>query len=89
MKYDYVLPVISQDKYNKYLKECCEIVGIDKRVTSHVARKTCGMMLLNMGMSYDAVAKVLGHANSKVTRDYYARYMPETIIKEFKEHKLE
>ena len=36
----YILPVISNAKYNEYLKEIAGILGIDKRVTSHLARHT-------------------------------------------------
>lgn len=31
-KYDYVLPIISEQKYNKYIKEVCRIAGINKQV---------------------------------------------------------
>ena len=34
----YILPVISNAKYNEYLKEIAKILGIEKRVTSHLAR---------------------------------------------------
>ena len=35
---DYLLPIISNAKYNDYLKEIAAILGIQKRVTSHLAR---------------------------------------------------
>ena len=34
----YILPVISNAKYNEYLKEIAKILGIEKRVTSHTRR---------------------------------------------------
>ena len=41
------LPVISNAKYNLYLKEVAEVVGIQKHLTTHVGRKTFGFMALN------------------------------------------
>lgn len=37
---DFLLPVMSNAKYNLYLKELAELCGIEKRVTSHLARHT-------------------------------------------------
>ena len=34
----YILPVISNAKYNEYLQEIAKILGIEKRVTSHCLR---------------------------------------------------
>lgn len=36
-KYDYELPVISNQRYNSYLKEIADICGIKKTLTTHVA----------------------------------------------------
>ena len=36
----YLLPVLSNAKYNLYLKEIATALGIQKRVTSHLARHT-------------------------------------------------
>jgi integrase/recombinase XerD len=41
-----VLPVISNQKFNSYLKEIADITGVDKRLTHHVARKTFATTVL-------------------------------------------
>ena len=72
-KYAENLPIISNQKYNKYLKEVAEILGICKHLTSHVARHTSAMIWLNKGMSLEAVAKMLGHSSTRITEQTYAR----------------
>jgi site-specific recombinase XerD len=79
-KYQGVLPTISYQKYNKYIKECAQAVNINQNVSTHTARRTCGMILLNKGMEYDLLAKILGHTDTKTTKNYYARYRNETVL---------
>ena len=38
---DSLLPIISNQRFNSYLKEIAIITGIDKNLTHHIARKTC------------------------------------------------
>lgn len=82
-KYGYKLPVLTNQKYNAYLKEIQHICGIETRLTTHVARRTCGMYLLNLGMSLETVAAVLGHKSVKTTERYYARVLKKRIFEEF------
>ncbi|WP_250632095.1 phage integrase SAM-like domain-containing protein [Rhodoflexus caldus] len=72
-KYANLLPVISLAKYNSYLKEVGEIVGIGQKLTTHLARKTAGHLWLASGLSYEQVAFRLGHSKIETTRQYYAR----------------
>lgn len=72
-KYNYKLPVISNQKYNDYLKEIFKIINIDKRLTTHTARKTFAMIKLNDGFSIESVAKMLGHNSIKITQSTYAQ----------------
>jgi len=83
-KWDFILPELSNQKYNKYLKEVAELVGIDKHVTSHVGRHTYATYLLNHGVSIEAIAKVLGHTNIKTTQ-IYARMNKKAIVDAFKD----
>jgi len=83
-KYDYTTPQITNQKYNYYLKEIAEIVGINKRVTSHTGRRTAGFNFLNNGISIESVSAILGHANIKTTQNMYARITPDRICEEFK-----
>lgn len=78
-KYNYTLPVLSNQKYNAYLKELECVCHISKRLHSHLARHTCATMLLNKGVSIEVVAKVLGHSNTNVTK-VYAKMLDSTVI---------
>lgn len=81
-KYHYNLPVLSNQKYNAYLKEIQDICNINKTLHSHLCRHTCATMLLNNGVSLLAVSKILGHANTKITEQTYAKLLPSTIMDE-------
>jgi site-specific recombinase XerD len=84
-KYNYQLPVLSNQKYNSYLKELADTCGINKNLHSHLARHTFATILLNSGVDMVTVSKVLGHANSRITENTYAQMMPETIMKRVSE----
>lgn len=43
---EYVLPKLSNQKINSYLKEIAVIVGIEKRISHHMARKTFASTVL-------------------------------------------
>lgn len=79
-RYDYKLPVLSNQKYNSYLKEIQEVCRFKKTLHSHLARHTCGTLLLNAGVDILSVSKILGHSSSKITESVYAKMLPETLI---------
>lgn len=84
-KYDGTLPKISNVKYNAYLKEIQDLCGIQKTLHSHLARHTLATYLLNnAGFDMVLVAKVLGHANSRITEAVYAKVLPSTICEKIK-----
>lgn len=76
------LPLMSNQKYNNYIKMLAVMAGINKPVSSHWARHTGATMLLNSGVSMEVVAKVLGHSTTKMTREIYAKLLDETIANE-------
>lgn len=82
-KYNYQLPVLSNQKYNSYLKEIGDICQINKELHSHIARHTCATRLLNDGMPLEVVAKVLGHTNTRQTQ-HYAKLLDKTVLNEFR-----
>ncbi len=84
-KYDYKLPVLTNQKYNSYLKELADVCGINKNLHSHLARHTFATILLNSGVDMVSVSKILGHSNSRITEKTYAQMMPETIMKRVSE----
>ena len=85
VKYNYHLPTLTNQKYNSYLKEIQEICGIKKTLHSHLARHTCGTLLLNAGVDMLTVSKVLGHSSTKTTEAVYAKLLPETIMRRVEE----
>lgn len=78
-KYDYQLPILSNQKYNSYLKELGDICGISQDITSHLGRHTCATLMLNMGVQMHTISKVLGHSSTKITESTYAQLRKETI----------
>lgn len=82
-KYNYKLPVISNAKYNMYLKAVANHAGIDKPLASHWGRRTCGMVLLNRGVSIEVVAKVLGHSSIRITEAVYAKVLDKSVAEAF------
>lgn len=75
----YELPRISNQKYNKYLKEIQTMCGIEKKITSHLGRKSYATLLVNKGVSMDVVGAALGD-NPAIAAQYYAKVFDSTII---------
>lgn len=78
-KYDYKLPIISNNKYNAYLKILAERCNITKPLHTHIGRHTAACYLLNKGLSLEVVARIMGHATTKVTK-HYAKLLDKTIF---------
>lgn len=78
------LPKISNQKYNRYLKELAQVSGLELHLTSHVGRKTFGMVMLNKGISIEAVSRMLGHRYITTTQRHYAQVLEERVRMEFK-----
>lgn len=81
-RYGYALPVIANGNYNAYLKEVAEIVGIEKNVTTHVARRTTGVLLLNRGVPIETISQILGHSSVRTTQEYYAQVLDAKIAED-------
>lgn len=81
-RHDFKVPVVSNQKFNLWLKEIMRICGIEHRLISHLGRKTYAHILLNRGVRLETVAKALGHVSSRTTARYYTELTPETTISE-------
>ena len=80
-KYQNKLPVISNVKYNEYLKVIAQAAGIDKPISSHWARHTGATLLLNEdSMDLKTVAKICGHSSFKITEQVYANMLDDTVV---------
>lgn len=83
---DLIFPKVSNQKFNSYLKEIADIVGIGKNLTHHIARKTfASTVLLYNDVSIEIVSELLGHSSIKVTQESYAKLsnkkVSETMIR--------
>ena len=66
-----LLPVLSNQKCNEYLKEMAAVCGINKDITFHSARHTFATTVtLENGVPIESVSKMLGHTNVKTTQLY-------------------
>jgi integrase/recombinase XerD len=66
-----VLPKITNQKLNAYLKTIADLAGISKTLSHHVARHTCATtILLSNEVPIEVVSKWLGHTNIKTTQIY-------------------
>lgn len=87
-KYSGKLPIISNVKYNAYLKVVAQAAGIDKPLTTHWARHTGATLLLNDGVPMQIVSKICGHSSTKITEQTYAKLLDETVVDAIKGLKL-
>ena len=77
-----VLPVLTNQKSNAYLKEIADVCGINKNLTTHLARHTFATTVtLSKGVSISTVSKMLGHRSLKTTQ-IYAKVLDSKIADE-------
>ena len=66
-----LLPVLSNQKMNAYLKEIADLCDIVKHLTFHLARHTFATTVtLSNNVPIETVSKMLGHTNIKTTQHY-------------------
>lgn len=80
-KYKGHLPIISNVKYNEYLKVVAQSSGINKPLATHWARHTGATILLNEGVDIKIVSRICGHSSMKITEQIYAKLLDETVVK--------
>jgi site-specific recombinase XerD len=74
-----VLPVLSNQKMNGYLKEIADVCGITQNLTFHIARHTFATTVtLSNGVPIETVSKMLGHRNLRTTQ-HYAKILDRKI----------
>lgn len=84
-----VLPSISNQKFNSYLKEIAAIIGIEKRLTHHIARKTfASTVLLYNDVPMEIVSELLGHSNILITQESYGKIVMKKVSEEIKKLNL-
>jgi site-specific recombinase XerD len=76
---DRLLPILSNQKMNSYLKEIAGVCGINKELTFHIARHTFATTItLTNGVPIESVSKMLGHKSLKTTQ-HYAKILDKKV----------
>ena len=79
-----LLPVLSNQKMNAYLKEIADLCGIEKNLTFHLARHTFATTVtLTNGVPIESVSKMLGH-RSLTTTQHYAKIIDKKVSDDMK-----
>jgi integrase len=82
-----LLPVLSNQKMNAYLKEIADVCEINKNLTFHLARHTFATTVtLTNGVPIESVSKMLGHKSLKTTQ-HYAKILDKKVSDDMKELK--
>ena len=77
---EFLLPRLSNQYFNRLLKEIAVTLGITKKLTHHTGRKTFATtVLLNNNIPIETVSKLLGHSKITTTLSYYAEVMPSKL----------
>ncbi len=83
VKYSGKLPMLSLQAYNRMLKEIAQVAGIDKRLTTHIGRKTFATMKKESGWPVAAISSMLGHRSVKTTELHYLSTTFAHVEREF------
>jgi integrase/recombinase XerD len=76
----YLLPVTSNARFNGYLKEIADVVGIEKRLTHHMARRTFATtVLLYNDVPMEIVSELLGHTKLATTPQSYGKIVLKKV----------
>ncbi len=79
-----LLPILSNQKMNSYLKEIATVCGIEKELTFHIARHTFATTVtLTNGVPIESVSKMLGHKNLRTTQ-HYAKVLDKKVSEDMK-----
>ena len=75
-----LIPKISNQKMNAYLKEIADLCGIEKKLTWYVARHTFATTVtLGNGIKIENVSSMMGHTNIKQTQ-HYAKVLDSSVM---------
>ena len=80
---DQLLTVTSNARFNGYLKEIADVVGIEKRLTHHVARRTFATtVLLFNNVPMEVVSELLGYSKMATTQQSYGKIVQRKVGEE-------
>lgn len=72
---DVVLPAITNQKMNAYLKEIADLARVEKHLTTHLARHTFATLSLSNHVPIESISKMLGHSDIRTTQIYICTFV--------------
>lgn len=78
-KYGYRAPKISNQEANVSLHLLEPMLGINKKITTHVARHSFATLALTYGISIETLARMLGHHDIRITQ-IYAKILKKNVV---------
>ncbi len=77
-----LMPILTNQRMNSYLKEIAAVCGINKELTFHIARHTFATTVtLSNGVPIETVSKMLGHKNI-LTTQHYAKVLDRKVAED-------
>lgn len=74
-----LMPILTNQRMNSYLKEIADVCYIHKSLTFHIARHTFATTVtLTNGVPIETVSKMLGHKNIQTTQ-HYAKILDKKV----------
>ena len=74
-----LMPILTNQRMNSYLKEIADVCYIQKTLTFHIARHTFATTVtLTNGVPIETVSKMLGHKNIQTTQ-HYAKILDKKV----------
>lgn len=77
-----LIPTLTNQRYNNYLKQLGGLLNFKKVLTSHVGRRTAATTFLNKGVALESVSAMLGHSNTSMTQRHYATVNSDRVIRD-------
>ncbi|WP_033960439.1 site-specific integrase [Psychroserpens jangbogonensis] len=79
-----LIPKLSNQKMNAYLKEIADVCGINKNLTWYVSRHTFATTVtLGNGVKLENVSAMMGHSNIQQTQ-HYAKVLDSSVFEDMK-----
>ena len=82
VKYNYHFACGCIQKYNMGLKKLQLNVEIATVLTTHVARRTFGQLMIDDGVPLETVSRMLGHSTTSMTERSYARVGLSRVVRD-------
>lgn len=77
-RHNFKLPIISNQKYNLFLKAVAAHAGLNFNLTSHCGRHTFATWCLNNGVEISTLKEMLGHTHTSTT-EIYGKLLAKTV----------